>query len=315
MTRWLLGPGPAQRLAALRILTGGFVLVYLLVAVSEFARLTRQSAQSFEPIGLAGVLDRPLDAGPFWVLYLATLAVGVAFTAGWRFRFSGPAFALLVLLLTSYHSSFGQLLHFEHLFTLHLLVLGLSPAADAWSFSGSTDAPEPHVCYGWPVRLMALMTVATYVIAAITKLRVSGLEWIDDTTITNHVAYSATRLDLLGSRTPPLASFALEHRWVLAPAGAAALALELASPLALVHPVARRGWVVGVLAMHLGIVLLLGVWFPYQGLGFALAPLYRTERLGSVVSSYQRRARATSGGFAASTRFRFARKDHTTTQA
>ncbi len=48
---------------------------------------------------------------------LVTIALGLAFTTGVWFRVSGPAFALALLLLCTYRSSWGQLLHFGNLWS------------------------------------------------------------------------------------------------------------------------------------------------------------------------------------------------------
>jgi len=47
---------------------------------------------------------------------------------------SGPLFALLFALVTSYRSSFSMIYHSENLMVWHVLVLGLAPSADAWSW-------------------------------------------------------------------------------------------------------------------------------------------------------------------------------------
>ncbi len=65
----------------------------------------------------------------------------------------------------------GQLLHFENLIVLHLLITGLSPAADVWSLDArrrtQLDGPSTELStrYGWPIALASLVLVVTYVIA------------------------------------------------------------------------------------------------------------------------------------------------------
>ncbi len=297
--RWLLAAAPAQRLAALRILVGGFVAVYMTVMVNEFGRVSRLPTGDFKPVGIATLLSGPLSPGQVWACFVLTLVSGVAFTAGIGFPLSGPAFALAALGWASYHSSWGQMLHFEHLFTLHVLILGFSPAADVWSlrfqrgtdrpfrlsFTRSAKAPPAHVRYGWPIKLLAIVTAVTYVVSALTKLRMSGFAWVDASNLGNHIAYSATRLDLLGAWQPPLAGFVLSNRWLLGPMAWAALLIELFAPVALLGRRWRRWWVVVALLMHTGTAATMLVWFPFHGLGFGLLPLFRCERLISEVFS------------------------------
>ena len=58
----------------------------------------------------------------------------------------------------------GQLLHFENLLVLHVLVVGLTRSADALAWdarrnrSGHDRELEPATAYGWPVRLAALVS-------------------------------------------------------------------------------------------------------------------------------------------------------------
>lgn len=276
LDRWLLQPGPAERLAALRILIGAFVWIYMLANVGEFARLASRPSSPFEPVGVARVLDTPLPAVMVWTLFVMLLVVGACFVVGLWYRYSGITYAVLVLIWSSYHSSWGQMLHFEHLFTLHLGVLALSPVAVVWSFDARqrTAVAEPSSTrYGWPIRLMAIITTLTYVIAAVTKLRRSGLSWLDGSTLRNHIAYSATRIDLLGGFEPPLASFVVGRAWLIAPMAVGAIVIELIAPVALIGGRARTYWVSAALLFHLGTAATMMVWFPYQGLGFAFLPL------------------------------------------
>ena len=294
---WLLSEAPAQRLAALRILVGGFVVVYMATTANEFGRVTRLPESDFAPVGLAALLRAPLSQDQIRVAIVLAIVCGLAFTSGIMFRLSGPAFAIATLGWASYHSSWGQMLHFEHLFTLHVLILGFSPTADVWAarfrlgptrrlrprLDWSNRAPVDHVRYGWPIKLLAIVTSVTYVVSAVTKLRVSGLAWVDASTLSSHIAYSATRLDLLGSRRPPLAALVLRNRWLLGPMAWATLLIESFAPIALLGGRWRRWWVVAALLLHTGAAVTMFVWFPFHGLGFAVLPLFRCETLFSRV--------------------------------
>lgn len=334
LDHWLHHPAPAERLAALRIAIAGFVTIYLLVNVGEFARLGRLAeadTQTFTPVGLARALAGPLPSTTLWLLFAALVLSGAAFTAGIAARISGPLFALLVLSWTSYHSSFGQLLHFEHLFTLHLLILAASPSADAWALRLRRPAPHaiarkqsappnqsvnragPNTCpedsqalgsggsqvgvrYGWPIRLLALVTATTYVLAGVAKLRLTGAAWFDSNTLATHIGYSATRMETIGGPAPPLAGTVLSRPWLIGPMAAAALAVELGAPMALFGRRARNLWVGAALVFHAATAATMFVFFGYRGLGFAMLPLFALEavpsRLRSLVAgSSQRRSR------------------------
>ena len=278
--RWLLSAAPPERLGVLRLVIGSYGLANFVVSVGEFRRLASRSGSQFEPVGIAGLLDGPVPAGALWALYALSLVTGAAFLAGAAYRISGPAFALCTLAWATYHSSWGQMLHFEHLLTLHLLVLGFSPAVDALSVDArrrSSPAPIRSVRYGWPVRLLAIITVVTYALAGLAKIRVSGWAWVDGTTLANHIAHATTRLDLLGEPRPPLATTVISQQWLIQPMALASLAIEVLAPLALFRRF-RRLWVVGVVLFHVGTLATMFVFFAYNGLGIALLPLYRVER-------------------------------------
>ena len=79
--RWLLAPGPAQRLAMIRILVGGFATVWVIGSLGEFQRLDGRSASQFEPVGLAGLLDGPVASPALWLLFATLVFSGGLFTA------------------------------------------------------------------------------------------------------------------------------------------------------------------------------------------------------------------------------------------
>ncbi|NNF55374.1 MAG: HTTM domain-containing protein [Acidimicrobiales bacterium] len=278
---WLLAPAPAERLAVFRILVGSYATIAMIVSVGEFARLADRPAVQFEPVGIANLLEGPLPSTALWGLFGLSVLSGFAFTFGAGFRYTGWVFAACQLTWATYHASWGQMLHFEHLVTLHVLVLGFAPAAHAYSVDAfrRQGSVEPDTRYGWPLRLAAIITVVTYALAGIAKLRIGGVEWLNSETLTNHIAYSATRMDLLGEPRPPLASLAIANDWVLQPMAIASVAVELFAPLALLGGWFRRAWVPSAILLHLGTLTLMFVFFSYNGLGFALLPLYRLERL------------------------------------
>ncbi|MFN0092053.1 MAG: hypothetical protein ACKVWR_17565, partial [Acidimicrobiales bacterium] len=131
--RWLLAPAPAARLGLLRLLVGVFAVGRLAARLAQFLGLADGSAARFDPVGPLAWLPGPLPSGVVTGQVWVTLALGVAFAAGLWFRALGPAFAVALLGLTTYHSSFGQVLYFDNLLVLHVLVLAASPAAAAWS--------------------------------------------------------------------------------------------------------------------------------------------------------------------------------------
>ena len=287
---------PPERLAMLRVLVALFATAYLTVRFPVFWQLGERRGD-FDGVGVAALLDRPLPAAVVRGTLAVTLVCGVATVAGWRSRVCAPAVAVGMLVLTTYRSSWGQLLHFENLCTLHLAILAAAPVADAWSLDARRRARsvaparparparpvrEP-TAYGWPIALCALVVIVTYVIAGIAKLRYGGIDWVLGDSLRNHVAYAAARNELVGAPVAPLADEFVDLAarvgdvWPLLAAGA--LALELGAPLALFGGRMRTAWVVAVWAMHIGILLTMRIGFPYPLFGVAFAPFFRIEGL------------------------------------
>ncbi len=272
---------PRERLAMLRILTGTFSVAYFLIRLPVFLQLGERRT-GFDGVGLAAVLDGPVPSAVVDATVALTALAGLGFVLGWRYRIVGPLFALGMLALGSYRGSWGQLLHFENLMVLYLVILAFSPAADAWSID-ARRRPSPgrveSTSYGWPIALCSLVLVVTYVIAGVAKLRYGGLDWVFGDTLRNHVAYSAARLDLLGSSQSPLAAWGVRNEWLWPIAAAGTIVVELSAPIALLGGRLRTAWVAATWVMHLGILAFMLIVFPFPLFLVAFAPLYRVERL------------------------------------
>ena len=277
--RWFFGPAPALRLARLRVLTGAFATGYLLVRLRVFLTLgDGTDRRDFEPVGVLWWLQRPLAPEIVRGLVAVTLILGVGFVLGVAFRIVGPLFAAALLVVTTYHSSGGQLLWFENLFVLHVLIVGMSRSADTFSLTPrGSPAPIDDVRYGWPVRLAAVTTVLTYLLAGLAKLRIGGIGWMNGDSLRNHVAYSAARLRLLGGTPSPLAGVLVDHVWLFSPLAVMTIVIELGAPIALVGRRCRWIWVAATCMMHVAILATMYVVFPYPLSLIAFAPLFELE--------------------------------------
>jgi hypothetical protein len=227
---WLFPQAPPERLATLRILTGLFAVIYLAVRLPAFLVLADAQPSRFEPVGVLAFLDEPL-AGPIvFGLVFAALGLGLAYIVGAWFRVSGPAFALVLLVLSTYRSSWGQILWIENLMVWHVLIVGFARSADAITLIGRPAIVAPAAKYGAPVRLAALVTVGTYLLAVIAKLRLSGDQWMFGDSLRNHVAYSAVRVDLLGGPASPFGRWLVAFDWLFPPMAVAAVILDWRHP-------------------------------------------------------------------------------------
>ena len=273
------GSVPAVRLAALRILIGGFALGYLLVRLPMWLAVARLPARDFQPLGVVDlVLTRPLGAGVQLALLIATCGLGVAFVAGLAHRWLAPLFAAGLLWLTTYRSSWGLAFHTENLLVLHVIVLALAPAAAAWSMDARRGGRGAAEVPAWPVGLMATLTVLTYVLAGIAKLRLGGLDWLAGEALRDQVAVDNARKLLLGSPSSPIAAPFLRHPWLFSALAVATLAVELGAPLALLGGRIAWAWALAAWGFHLGVLALMAIVFPYPLAFLAYAPLFAAER-------------------------------------
>jgi hypothetical protein len=290
---------PATRLATVRILVGTFATAYLAARLVHFGDYRRLAPEQFRPIGIATVCSAPLPAMVTWSIAIATLLLAIVFTLGVRYRVAAPLFAACLLWVTTYRSSWGMIFHTENLLVLHVMALALTPAADryAWGVAPRDDGQDeehaaPQRRYGWPLVLLGVITVLTYLVAGVTKLRQSGLEWVTSDLLRNYVAYDALRKIELGSTHSPLGAGLVLHGWLFKPFAGFSLAIELLAPLALLSPRLARPWIVCALGFHVGVLAVMAIFFPYPLFGIAFASFLPVERMSEALRQrVQRRAR------------------------
>jgi Vitamin K-dependent gamma-carboxylase len=270
---------PARRLAALRLLTGTFAVAYLLVRLPYFFDLTRLPADRWDPPGVLGPLGSPPPEGLVRVLLALAILAGLGYVAGWHYRVTGPLFAVLLLGVMSYRNAWGHLFHTDNLVVLHVLIVGLAPAAAAWSLDarGRTE-PDDDVRFGWPVRLAALATVLTYVVTGIAKLRYAGLDWLGGDTLLHQIAFDNARKKVLGDTYSPFAAAFAGHPGLFRPLGVLTLVVELGAPVALLGRRWAAWWCGAAWLFHVGILGLMWISFPYPLSLVAFAPFFRCER-------------------------------------
>ena len=283
---WLLRPVRPERLALLRILVSAYGLVWLVVRAPHLRDVARLPEGRWDPVGVLAPLDGPPPSGLMAALVVVAILSGGATLVGWRFRLTGPVFALTLLVVTTWRNCWGQIFHTENLLVLHALVLALAPAAAAWALDSNRGLdvrrggdgkrrgrPEPGPAAGAAVRVMALRTVSTYVVAGVAKLRYGGLAWLDGDVLLHQVAFDNLRKAVVGDPFSPLADLLVGARWLFVPFAVATLAVELGAPLALLSARAARVWSATAWVFHLGVLVTMVILFAYPLTGVALAPV------------------------------------------
>jgi len=281
---------PPRRLAVFRILVGVWTLVYVGRRRRMFERVARTEGL-FQPVGPAKALGRPLSRAAFSALLRVNQLATLAFILGWRHRQTGPLFGGSLLSLLSYRNSWTMIYHCDNVLVLHALALGLAPSADDLSLDsrraarqggaglGRLRPPRPHWRYGWPIQLLNAMTVLTYFLAGVAKLKGPlGRRWATGESLRSQVAVDCLRKELLGGGAAPAAARLYEQLALYRLLAVGSLALELGAPAALVNQRLARLWAVNAFFMHWGIFLVMGIRFRYQQSGLVYAPFFDLER-------------------------------------
>jgi hypothetical protein len=285
--------GPAERLAALRILVGSFAGVYSIARAPSLAGVSRFARSEFVPTGVTHLLSSPLPTWAVQAMLVVTILSAIPFVLGLRFRITGPIFAAAFLWVTTYRNSFGFLFHTENLAALHVIVLAASDAAAVWSLDArrkeATVEPSPR--FGWPVRLVSIVTVATYVLAGAAKLRMTGVDWISGDVLRHHIAYDNARKAALGGPYSHLGAALVQHAWAMKPLAFASVVLELGAPLALLGRRIAGVWALFAFGFHAGVSVLMAIVFPYPLLGVAFLSFFAPEKwLVHIGALFTRRA-------------------------
>ncbi|HYQ16010.1 MAG TPA: HTTM domain-containing protein, partial [Polyangiaceae bacterium] len=280
---WWFAPLPARRLALLRIFVGAFALIYSAVRAPSMTSVAEFAAARFEPVGVAALLHQPLPAGALLGGVALSLLLGAAFTVGFRFSVTGPAFALVLLCLTTYRSSWGMIFHTENLLTLHVMLLAASPASDALSWDARARRQAPHDAadgrYGWAIQAMSLITVVAYFVAGIAKLKLSGGTWLGGELLRAQIAYDNLRKLELGTRVSPLGPWLVRHAFVFPPLALLTMLVELGAPLALLNRRVALAWLIAAWCFHLGVLTTMSIAFIYQLSGVAYLSFLPLEQL------------------------------------
>ena len=281
----------ARRLVLVRAATFGYAAAWLVVRAPYLWDVSALPDRRFEPVGVLAVLDWRPGRLVALTLIAVTLVSAVLAAAGRAIRVAAPLAALGMLLVATLTSSFGQVFHTEHLLVLHLFVLG----AHAWTADRHPRTDAWHV--RWALGMLAAVTAITYVVAGVTKLRMSGTGWVGGEVLRNWVAADNLRKLLLEDPYSPVGGKLAGIGWVWAPIAVATLAVELGAPLAVLG--ARRQalrwavtvWVAAAWLFHVGVLGLMAIAFPYQLSGVAYIAMLPVERMEGRVRTVLQRLR------------------------
>jgi hypothetical protein len=133
--------------------------------------------------------------------------------------------------------------------------------------------------FGWPLKLLSILTALAYVLAGVAKLKGTGLSWLHGDVLRNYIAYDALRKLQIGSFASPLAPYLVQVEWPFAALSIMTMVLELVGPVVIWFPRLALVWALGLWGFHLGVLVSMAIAFPYPLSGIAFAPLFRCERV------------------------------------
>ena len=268
--RWLYAPAPLARVAVLRVVTLLFIPVDVLLTTTWVRGHAQVPGELYVPLRLGRLLPLPTP-GP-WVEVLQVVLIAAALLAALLAvrdrlpRLAGWVVAGLYLEWMVVAMSYGKVDHDRFAFLVALFVLPSVGRAGLRSRERSEAA-------GWALSMIAVAVVATYVLAAVAKLRFGGLDWVNGATLTRAIL----------RRSTPLSEPLLDLPAVLHAAQYGIMAMELlVAPLLLVRwRDERRTWAlaIGFLGFHLLTFALITIIFlPHCVALLALLPLERLVR-------------------------------------
>jgi hypothetical protein len=200
------------------------------------------------------------------VVYMAACLLA---TVGALYRVSAPVAALSSLYLHGILQNFGKTLHTYHLFTLALLILSCSRAADVWSVDrlvrrwlartkGAAAAKvEASAEYRWPLLFVGSTILVMYGAAGFSKLYLTGWEWaLSD-------SFRQTLLQGQFDADPPtkVGVWLADHPTLCQAAALGALCAEATSWIGLLNRYLYWVWAGFVVLLQFGIWFLMGVVF------------------------------------------------------
>lgn len=189
-------------------------------------------------------------------------AAALAAVVGWHGRIAAAAWALAAVWVHGIPNLYGKVDHNHHLIWFAAL-LAATRCTDALSFDArrarlrGEPSPEPHVRYGFPVRVWWLLMGLIYLFPGLAKVAAQGLGWASPTNIEARLHSKWTSVD------PAIEPLMPIDDWPLAMVGMGlfTLVFEIAF-IVVVFTRFRRLAVVAGVVFHLGTYLFLDIAFP-----------------------------------------------------
>ena len=313
---------PAHSLGLLRLLLIAYLTTQVPDLVADVEAAGRLPREFMEPGLLLRLHPLPFPMPSHWIggFQLVMIQLGVLAALGFLTRFSVLGFALGYAYLKAVQSAWGWHDHGPSLVVQILFVLPFLPGITSLSadnlrrrlFGSPSDVSFVSSMIGppvprWGVVLVMVLVATFYFASGFTKIRTSGLAWMDGHTLQFYMNGNSlsSRLQqygtspavteserwkdgvglthyLYGARPSPLAREMAESPALMAALSVATIVLELAYPLILVGGLVRATLLLSGMIFHLSIFLLMGIaFFPWVVVDFCLINWSAFRALGS----------------------------------
>lgn len=185
---WWFPAVPRNRIAMMRLFAYVFALVDVFWLDAWAEMHGRLDAALYAPLRIGRILPIPVPSDP--VIFMTKWSLGVAAVvalAGRAQRIAGAVVAVCFLNWAIIAMSYGKVDHDRFAF---LVLLFLLPTMGKVGFRDRT--PDPAA--GWVLRMVQIGVVATYVLAAVAKVRFGGWGWVNSATLLRAVLRRGTGL-------------------------------------------------------------------------------------------------------------------------
>lgn len=283
---------PVRRLAVFRLLVTAFAIVDIGIVSGYISSYSRVNEEFYQPIVWFRWFG--LDFGPSvtTAIHAVLLVALVLAFVGLATRAALAVAAVLYFWWFGLYYSFGAIHHGRLPIIIALAVMAIAPAGRAYSLDSlmarsrravpgrplPERVDERDVLAGWALRVVMVIVVASYVLAAYSKLRASGLAW----------ARGAALEVALISKHTALGLWVGEHMWLVAALATLSLVMESTAWLLFFRGRIRDVYYLALIAFHEGTAVILDISF--NGLLLAVLAFYDLEVAADRIGAWVRRA-------------------------
>lgn len=250
--------------AVMRIVSGVLTLGWLVLNIPVAARIWGPGSAYWDGyrdvLGYQWPLDllRNAGAGPFWLWYLATIALAIAFVLGWRTRVITPLFFAFYAGINAQNVAIAD--GGNYFLRVMLIYLVFADVSRRWSLDSRRrtrknlrESEAGTVLHNLALILVVGQLCLVYLEAGLYK--VQGTLWQNGTAM-----YYPLQSDAYGV-FPWMSDLATNFAPAVVVVTYLSVLIQIAFPFMLFNRITRRIALIGILTMHLGIAILMGLPF------------------------------------------------------